>query len=113
MSQPLVSQPQTLGVVLVTVGTEAEAQALAQHLVEGHLAACVSIMPIQSIYRWQGQVESAAEWQLVIKTDLGQFEALAIAIGQHHSYDVPEIIALPITHGLTPYLDWMRAALQG
>ncbi|MGF1516193.1 MAG: divalent-cation tolerance protein CutA [Nodosilinea sp.] len=102
----------SLGVVLVTAGSEAEAESLARHLVDDHLAACVSITPIRSVYRWQEDVQAEAEWQLVIKTDLGQFDAIAQAIAQHHSYDVPEIIALPIVAGLPDYLSWLQAQVQ-
>jgi periplasmic divalent cation tolerance protein len=101
-----------LGVVLVTAGSEAEADRLARHLVEARLAACVSIHAVRSIYRWQGQVQAEPEWQLVIKTDLSQFDRLAEAIAQHHSYEVPEIIALPIVAGLPAYLTWLQAEVQ-
>ncbi len=102
----------SLGVVLVTAGSEAEAESLARHLVDDRLAACVSITPITSVYRWQGEVQAEAEWQLVIKTDLSQFDAIAQAITQHHSYAVPEIIALPIVAGLPDYLSWLQAQVQ-
>lgn len=102
----------SLGVVLVTTGSEAEAESLARHLVDDRLAACVSITPIRSVYRWQGEVQAEAEWQLVIKTDLSQFDAIAQAIAQHHSYAVPEIIALPIVAGLPDYLNWLQAQVQ-
>ncbi|NMF85462.1 divalent-cation tolerance protein CutA [Nodosilinea sp. P-1105] len=109
MNSPQTSAPHTPGVVLVTVGSEAEAQDLGHYLVETHLAACVSLMPLQSIYRWQGEVQRDQEWQLVIKTDLNRFEDLSVAIRQRHTYDLPEIIALPITQGLPDYLQWMLA----
>jgi periplasmic divalent cation tolerance protein len=99
-------------VVLVTAGSEAEADRLAHHLVEARLAACVSLLPVRSLYRWRGQVQREAEWQLVIKTDLAQFDALSAAIAQLHSYDVPEIIALPIVAGLPAYLQWLQEEIQ-
>ncbi len=102
----------SLGVVLITAGSETEAESLARHLVDHRLAACVSITPIRSVYRWQGEVQAEAEWQLVIKTDLSQFDAIAQAITQHHSYEVPEIIALPIVAGLPNYLTWLQAQVQ-
>ena len=102
----------SLGVVLVTAGSEAEAESLARHLVDHRLAACVSITPIRSVYRWQGEVQAEAEWQLVIKTDLSQFDAIAQATAQHHSYEVPEIIALSIVAGLPDYLTWLQAQVQ-
>jgi periplasmic divalent cation tolerance protein len=102
----------SLGVVLVTAGSEAEADRLARHLVDQRLAACVSITPIKSVYRWQGEVEVEPEWQLTIKTDLSRFDAIAQAITQIHSYAVPEIIALPIVAGLPDYLTWLQAQVQ-
>lgn len=102
----------SLGVVLVTASSEAEANRLARYLVDAHLAACVSLFPVQSVYRWQGEICAEPEWQLIIKADLGQFEALSQAITQHHSYEVPEIIALPIVAGLPDYLAWLQAQVQ-
>lgn len=95
------------GVVLVTTDSEAAAQALARTLVEQRLAACVNILPVQSVYRWQGQIEQAAEWQLLIKTDWACLDELKTALHQQHSYDLPEIIALPIEAGSEPYLAWI------
>ncbi len=95
------------GVVLVTTDSEAAAQALARALIEKRLAACVNIFPIQSVYRWQGEIEQSAEWQLLIKTDWACLDKLQSAICQHHSYDLPEIIALPIEAGSEPYLAWI------
>ncbi|WP_346293152.1 divalent-cation tolerance protein CutA, partial [Sphaerothrix gracilis] len=82
-----------LGVVLVTASSETEASAIASALVQERLAACVSLVPIQSVYRWQGEVQQETEWQLMIKSDLAQFTALAERVQQLHSYEVPEIIA--------------------
>lgn len=95
------------GVVLVTTDSESAAQALARTLVEQRLAACVNILPIQSVYRWQDQIEQAAEWQLLIKTDWACLHDLQAAIHEQHSYDLPEIIALPIESGSGPYLAWI------
>lgn len=97
------------GVVLVTTANETEAENLAIALLNERLAACVSIYPIRSIYRWQGQIENEREWQLVIKTDLKQFEQLSEKIQALHSYAVPEIIALPIVAGSQTYLDWVAS----
>ncbi len=95
------------GVVLVTTSAREEAEAIAQNLVESKLAACVSFMPINSIYTWQGKVNKDEEWQLLIKTDLSKFESLAARIKELHSYEVPEIIALPLVAGFAPYLAWI------
>jgi periplasmic divalent cation tolerance protein len=96
-----------LGIILVTAGSEAEAADLASHLVNGRLAACVSITPIRSVYTWKGKVENDPEWQLVIKTNLNRFDEISQAIMARHSYEVPEIIAIPIQQGLPSYLNWM------
>ncbi|MBD2096899.1 divalent-cation tolerance protein CutA [Trichocoleus sp. FACHB-591] len=95
------------GVVLVTATSQVEAEAIAEALITAKLAACVSFTPIHSIYTWQGQVHKDQEWQLFIKTDLAQFAALVAKVQEVHSYDVPEIIALPIVAGSPAYLQWL------
>ncbi|MEL6248429.1 MAG: divalent-cation tolerance protein CutA [Cyanobacteria bacterium J06626_23] len=95
------------GIVLVTAGSDQEAQHLATALVSARLAACVSITPIRAIYRWQGNICNEAEYQLTIKTDLSLFDSLVERIQTLHSYDVPEILALPIGQGAETYLNWM------
>jgi periplasmic divalent cation tolerance protein len=100
------------GVVLVTAASQTEAEAIAHALVEAKLAACVNLLPIQSIYTWKGKVEHASEYQLLIKTDLDQFLALEAKIREIHSYQVPEIIALPILAGSLPYLQWISEQTQ-
>jgi periplasmic divalent cation tolerance protein len=99
------------GVVLVTAGSEMEAEAIAKSLVENKLAACVSLSPIRSIYTWQGEIHSDSEWQLLIKTDLAKFEALKTKVRELHSYEVPEIIAIPIVAGSEAYLDWIGQSI--
>jgi periplasmic divalent cation tolerance protein len=96
-------------VVLVTCGTRAEARKLARLVVGAKLAACVNVLsaPVESIYRWKGKVESAKEFLLVMKTTPARFAALRDAITKAHSYDVPEIIALPIAAGSEKYLAWI------
>lgn len=95
------------GIVFVTAGTRLEAEAIARTLVEDKLAACVSLAPIHSIYTWQGKLCSEQEWQLVIKTDLALLDQIIIKVQALHSYDVPEIIALPIATGSNSYLNWI------
>ncbi|PSP17484.1 MAG: divalent-cation tolerance protein CutA [Cyanobacteria bacterium QS_8_64_29] len=95
------------GVVMVTAASQAEGEAIASALVQQQLAACVSLSQVSSIYTWQGEVNNEPEWQLTIKTDLNQFSHLEARIRELHSYEVPEIIALPIVAGLQPYLDWI------
>jgi periplasmic divalent cation tolerance protein len=101
-----------LAVVLVTAGSEAEAETLAHQLLEQRLAACVSVFAVRSHYRWQGAIQHQPEWQLLIKTDRAQVEALTQAIVQHHSYDLPEVLALPIVAGLPDYLAWLRTEVS-
>jgi periplasmic divalent cation tolerance protein len=100
------------GVVLVTASSEMEAEAIAKSLVENKLAACVSLSPIRSIYIWQGEIHADSEWQLVVKTDLAKFEALKTKVRELHSYEVPEIIAIPIVAGSEAYLDWLGRSIQ-
>lgn len=100
------------GVVLVSAGCRAEAEAIATTLVKSKLAACVNLVPIQSIYTWQGELHQEQEWQLLIKTDLSQFPTLEAKIRELHSYEVPEIIALPIVAGSKSYLDWISTSVQ-
>src|SRR5512139_1486522 len=94
-------------VVLVTAGTREEADSLAQALVGERLAACVNVLgPITSVYRWQGRVQRDQEALLIIKTRRPHFEQLAARVSALHSYDNPEIVALPIVAGAAPYLAW-------
>jgi periplasmic divalent cation tolerance protein len=94
--------------VLTTSGSEAEARKIAQALVERRLAACVNIVPrIQSVYRWEGKVEQAEEFLLLIKTVKDREEQVRAAICELHSYDVPECIAIPIESGSAEYLKWL------
>lgn len=101
-------------VVLVTCGSAKEARRIATALVEGKLAACVNIIDarVQSIYRWKGKVESAKEFLLVVKTSRRRLAALQKKIEQLHSYDVPEIIALPIVAGSRGYLAWIGDSVR-
>ena len=101
--------PETL-LVVTNCPDEETANAIALAVVEAGLAACVNILPrVQSIYRWQGKVESATEIPLLIKSTAALYPALQAAIAQRHPYDVPEIIALPIARGLPAYLNWVAA----
>ena len=91
-----------------TCGSEEEAVRIARGLVEARAAACVSIVPgMRSIYRWKGAVEDAAEWLLVIKTTRGSFERVKAELRKLHSYDVPELAALPVIDGFESYLNWI------
>jgi|SRR5450432_2617560 len=100
-------------VVITTAGSENEARRIAQGLVERRLAACVNIIPrIESIYRWQGKVENATEWLLIIKTEISAFDRLRQAIQELHSYDVPECIMLQVADGSAAYLNWIKENVQ-
>lgn len=100
-------------IVLSTAGSEEEARKIAGHMVERRLAACVNIVPqIESIYRWQGKVEEAREWLLLIKTTADRFPAVRDALRELHSYDVPECIAIAIADGSAGYLDWIGESVK-
>jgi len=95
-------------IVLSTAGSADEARKIAGHLVENQLAACVNVVPnIQSIYRWQGKVESSQEWLLLIKTTAEKVDDVRDVIRELHSYDLPECIAIAIEDGSADYLQWI------
>jgi len=96
--------------VLTNLPDAASAQALAALLVEQRLAACVNILaPVRSVYRWAGRITDAEEVPLLIKTSTARYAALEEAIRNHHPYELPEIIAVPIEFGLPGYLAWVDA----
>lgn len=100
-------------IVLSTAGSEDEARKIARHLVERQLAACVNIIPqIESVYRWQGKIETAREWLLLIKTRAETFSAVREAIQELHSYDLPECIAIGVENGSVEYLEWIADSLS-
>ena len=97
-------------IVVFVTAPENEAAALAKALVEERLAACVNIVPgLRSIYWWQGKIETAPEVLCIMKTRRNLFETLRDRVRELHSYEVEEIIALPIVAGNLPYLDWIKA----
>ncbi|NJR50185.1 MAG: divalent-cation tolerance protein CutA [Leptolyngbyaceae cyanobacterium CSU_1_3] len=100
-------------VVLVTTTSRQEAETIAQVLVQEKLAACATLLPVESVYRWQGAVHQGQEWQLLIKTERSRFLELAAKIQAIHSYEVPEIIALPILAGSQSYLQWISEQVHG
>jgi periplasmic divalent cation tolerance protein len=94
--------------VLTTAGSDAQARDLARELVERRLAACVNVVgPICSYYRWKGEVTRDEERLLVIKTTARRLDALSAAIRELHTYEVPEVVALPIEGGDSRYLQWL------
>src|SRR5215207_472511 len=100
-------------VVFMTAANGEEATRLADMLVGAHLAACVQILPeIESVYRWQGKVERQAEVLLLAKTTRGKFDDLEREVRALHSYDTPEIVAVPIVIGSAPYLEWLVKATE-
>jgi periplasmic divalent cation tolerance protein len=100
-------------IVLSTAGSVEEARKIARYLVENQLAACVNIVPeIESIYRWQGKVESSSEWLLLIKTTSGNVPSVGDALRELHSYDLPECIAIVIEGGSSEYLDWIGDSVE-
>ena len=100
-------------VVLMTAGSSEEALRLADMLVDANLAACVQILPqLQSIYRWKGNVEREAEVLLIAKTLSSNFEELERRVREVHTYDTPEIVAIPATAISAPYSEWLTATLN-
>ena len=98
-------------IVFMTASNGEEAARLADMLVGAHLAACVQILPeMESVYRWQGKVERAPEILLLAKTTKAKFDELEREVRALHSYDTPEIIAVPVVAGSAPYLDWLNQA---
>lgn len=94
--------------VMTNLPDAASADALARRLVDARLAACVNrLAPCRSVYRWDGAVETAEEFPLVIKTTRAAYPALEAAIREAHPYELPEIVALPVERGLPAYLDWV------
>ena len=97
--------------VHTTLPDEDAARALARTLVERKLAACVTVgAPVQSLYHWQGAVENAREVPLTAKTRADRYADVAAAIAAGHPYELPEIVAVPIQHGLPDYLAWVASA---
>ena len=100
-------------VVFMTAANGEEATRLADMLIGAHLAACVQILPeMESVYRWEGKIERQSEILLLAKTTLGKFADLEREVRALHSYETPEIIAVPILAGSTPYLEWLSKSVN-
>ncbi len=100
-------------VVLVTVKNRREAKGIARVLIEKRLAACVNIINnIESLFRWQGKIDSALETMLIIKTKRVKVLKVIKAVKAMHSYDLPEIISLPVSSGFKPYLNWINESIR-
>ena len=110
-------EPETLSdqaiLVFITASSREEAERLADMLVDKSLAACVQIMPeMQSIYRWQGKVERQREFLLIAKTLNSKFGLIESEVVKLHSYETPEILALPLTAVSRPYLEWLSSSVS-
>jgi periplasmic divalent cation tolerance protein len=100
-------------VVFMTASNGEEATRLADLLIGAHLAACVQILPeMESVYRWKGKIERQSEVLIIAKTTTGKFPELEREVLALHSYETPEIVAVPIVAGFNPYLDWLTASLE-
>jgi periplasmic divalent cation tolerance protein len=100
-------------VVLVTASDRNEAERIAAALVKWKMAACVSILPgIESTFWWEGKIDTAAEFLLLVKTTMDRFPDVEAAVKEYHSYKVPEIVALPIEAGHAPYLRWLADSVH-
>jgi periplasmic divalent cation tolerance protein len=105
MSEDLIS-------VYTTLPDRESADRLARALVEGRLAACANAFPVESVFRWQGQLEQASEWALILKTRWGLYAEVERRIRESHPYEVPAVVAYDITAGLPDYLAWIRASTR-
>jgi len=100
-------------VIMTTASSEVEATTIANILVEAKAAACVQIVPIRSCYVWEGKINNEAEHLLLIKTRAELFDRVAELIKRNHSYEVPEIVSVPIAAGSPAYLGWIDAMTGG
>lgn len=106
------TDPALTAIAFVSCPAE-QADALARALVEARVAACVNLVPgVRSVYRWQGTVETGDETLLLIKHPADGFEALRTQVLTLHPYELPEVIAVPLSQGHAPYLDWILASCR-
>jgi len=101
-----------LAIVLVTCGSEEEAGKISELLVRQHMAACVSITPVRSVFEWQGKFENQSEWLLMIKTLSPLLARVEEAVKANHSYECPEIIALNVAAVSENYARWVRSVCK-
>lgn len=107
-----VSEQKNFQLILCTCPDKNTASSIAENIVAQRLAACVNILPgIQSIYQWQGNVESAEEHLMLIKSHKDKFSSLKKSIVSMHPYEVPEIIALDINQGFPEYMKWLGSSI--
>lgn len=100
-------------IVMTTLGTEDEAEALAAAIVEARLAACVQVQRIRSFYVWEGLLQRESEWLLLIKSASARYPAIEAFIRERHGYETPEIVQVPIVTGSADYLRWLDAGSSG
>jgi periplasmic divalent cation tolerance protein len=101
------AMPTPFALVLTTCSEKQEAQIIASRLVEDRLSACVQMFPIESVYRWEGEVQEAEEWMLLCKIKAADYAKVEAAIRDEHSYSNPEIIQIGIENGSPDYLSWI------
>jgi periplasmic divalent cation tolerance protein len=100
-------------IVLVTTGSKQEAEKIAQHLLDSKLIACANIIgPVSSIFCWSGKVEKAEEYLTLMKSRRDLFEELSKTVKALHSYEVPEILAIPVVEGSNAYMKWLESCLK-
>jgi len=100
-------------VVIMTTSNKEEAEKIVRSLLKERLIACANILgPVSSLFWWQGKIDEAKEFLVFMKSHKSLFERLSERVREIHSYDVPEIVALPIIEGSPPYLDWLKTCLQ-
>jgi periplasmic divalent cation tolerance protein len=101
-------------VVITALGNEADARTLVSALLEDRLIACGTLLAgARSIYRWEGTIREESEVVVVLKTDVTKWDALRAAVERRHPYQVPELLAMPVTHGLERYLSWLTSEVGG
>ncbi|VAW76175.1 Periplasmic divalent cation tolerance protein CutA [hydrothermal vent metagenome] len=102
-------RPDDIQVIFCSVPDAGSGERIARYLVEHRLVACVNVIPgITSVYRWEGKVTADSEALLKIKATAGSYQAIETAIRSQHPYELPEIIAVPVSNGWSEYLDWIR-----
>lgn len=97
--------------MLTTVSTRDQARVLAERLIETRLAACVQLQAIESVYRWDGQIQQEGEWRLLIKTSAAHWPALRDLMAAEHPYALPALLALPVSEAEPRFADWLRQSL--
>lgn len=100
-------------VIMMTTSNKEEAMKIVRSLLEKKLIACANIVgPVSSLFWWEGKIDQASEFLVFMKTHKNLFERLSETVREIHSYEVPEIVALPMIEGLPPYMEWLKASLQ-